>query len=380
MFVGFLTALLYFSELVGSPIAGFLVDRRGIRPLLLAGPILGVLANALIAGPTRMGVVAVARLLQGLSTACTVPAALAFLSDATFSATGQRSRAMSFFEVSSIGGIAAGYVVGGLLWDWLRRPGFWMLTAVYGLSIGIFLFIRVGKATKPVHRGDSFAAIRQSLDLMPSWLALNAVAGIWFGQAAYQFSGANPRVHQILTAGLPERQIGVIFGVYVLLFALGTITWGLFLNRISLHRALRIGCFGLMTGAVAILGINHSDQLGTWGFQVFLVVGVLALAAETAFTPAALILLAARSDTIRQGRGAVMGVYSMLLAGGQLIGSLVGGVSAQIWGVDGLVFATAMLGVIGYLTLPRESGGRSLTPNITSLDSPRGTQTSGVPS
>jgi predicted MFS family arabinose efflux permease len=287
---------------------------------------------------------------------------------------------MSFFEVSSIGGIAVGYVVGGLLWDWLRRPGFWMLTAVYGLAVGIFLFIRLGKAARPIQgRGEGFAAIRRSLDLMPSWLALNAVAGVWFGHAAYQFSGANPRIHQLLTAGLPERQIGIIFGVYVLLFAFGTITWGLFLNRVALDRALRVGCLGLMAAAVAILGINHSDQLGAWGFWIFLAMGVLALGAETAYTPAALILLATRSDTARQGRGAAMGVYSMLLAGGQAIGSLVGGVTGQAWGVDGLIVATAVLGLIGFLTLPRDSPGRDWTSRITSLESDRDTQPSKVP-
>ena len=32
--VGLLTAAFYLSELVGSPIAGFLIDRRGMRPLV----------------------------------------------------------------------------------------------------------------------------------------------------------------------------------------------------------------------------------------------------------------------------------------------------------------------------------------------------------
>jgi MFS family permease len=295
----------------------------------------------------------VARLLQGLTTACTIPAALAFLSDATETHPAGRGRIMGFFEVASIGGLAAGYVAGGFLWASLGRPGFWILASIYAFAVAIFVVIKSAereRSTRPM--SESFQAIRHVTDLAPSWLALNAAAGLWFGQAAYQFSGAHPMLHQQLTNPMPVREIGLIFGVYAVLFAIGTIAWGLALGRVTLATALRVGVVGLIFTAVAIAGVNHADQIGSWATVGFLVVAVFGLAAQTAFTPAALTLLAGRSDSVHHGRGAVMGVYSMLLAGGQLIGSILGAIVAESWGVDGLIGATIGLGIVAIATIP----------------------------
>ncbi|HLZ10072.1 MAG TPA: MFS transporter [Chloroflexota bacterium] len=353
-YVGVLGAAFYLSELVGSPIAGFLIDRRGFRPLLLAGPTFGILAEVLFASPSHLALLTVARLLQGLTTACTIPAALAFLSDATLTHPGGRGRIMGFFEVASIGGLATGLVAGGFIWDSLGRPGFWILASIYAFAVAIFVVIKAGereRSARPL--AESFLAIRHVSALAASWLALNAAAGLWFSQAAYQFSGAHPMLHQQLTNQMPVRQIGIIFGVYAVLFAIGTIAWGWALGRVSLGSGLRIGVFGCIFTAGAIVGVNHADQLGSWATVVFLILAVVGLAAQTAFTPAALTLLAARSDSVRHGRGAVMGVYSMLLAGGQLIGTILGAFVAETWGVDGLIGATIGLGIVAMVTVPR---------------------------
>lgn len=349
-----LTAAFYLSELIGAPIAGILIDRRGLRTLLFAGPVLGIVATILMGIPAKLSLLAASRLLQGLTTACTVPAALAYLSNATEEKAGGRGRIMGFFEASSIGGLAVGYTVGGFLWDRLHRDAFWYLIAFYGIAAGLFLFVQAER-NRPVKRPPSatWEALRKTGDLVPSWLALSAAAGIWFGQAAYQLSGAHPREHQLLTLGLSGSTIGIIFGLYTLLFATGTIGWGWMIGRLSVESAMRIGTLGVLVAAASLLGINHNAELTGMWFAVLLALGVISLAAETAFTPAALTLLAMRSDQVPQGRGAVMGVYSMLLGAGQLIGATLGGIFAGLWGVDGLIAATALLGVVAFLTLPR---------------------------
>lgn len=355
MMISWLTAAFYFSELLGAPVAGLLVDRRGLRPLLFAGPVLGLISTILIGTPTRIGLLSIARLIQGLTTACTVPAALAYLGSATEEGSAHRGRIMGFFEAGSIGGLAVGYVVGGFVWERFGRNGFWDLIFLYGVAAGLFALVKV----QPDHQVKrpppaTWRALRRTGDLVPSWLALSAVAGLWFGQAAYQLSGAHPRPHQLLTWGLSGSTIGIVFGVYTLCFAAGTIAWGWFIGRLPVITAMRIGTIGVLSSAAALLGLNHSDQYaGVW-FVGLLAVGIVAVAAETAFTPAALTLLAGRSDAVPEGRGAVMGVYSMLLGAGQLIGAMIGGMFALPWGVDGLIVATAILGLIGLLTVPRD--------------------------
>ena len=351
--VGLLSAAFYVSELFGAPVVGFLIDRRGFRPFLLAGPAFGIAAEVLFAGPGHLAVLTVARLLQGLTTACTIPAALAFLSDATAKNPGSRGRIMGLFEVASIGGLAAGYVVAGVLWEGLHRSGFWILASIYAFAVAIFVVVKSGqreRVGRPI--SESFAAIRQVSGLAPAWLAVNAAAGLWFGQAAYQFRGAHAMLHQQLTNPMPVRDIGIVFGVYTLLFAMGTIAWGWALARVQIGVALRIGAVGLVATAGAIVGVNHADEIGTWATPTFIVLAIVAMAGQTAFTPAALTLLAGRSDSVQYGRGAIMGVYSMLLAGGQLIGSILGAYVADPWGIDGMIGATIVLGLVALVTLP----------------------------
>ena len=60
-------------------------------------------------------------------------------------------------------------------------------------------------------------------------------------------------------------------------------------------------------------------------------------------TPAALGLLADMSERFPSDRGAIMGLYSVFLALGQIIGALIGGVAADWLGIDGMFIATLVL-------------------------------------
>ena len=70
-------------------------------------------------------------------------------------------------------------------------------------------------------------------------------------------------------------------------------------------------------------------------------------------TPAALGLLADISERFPADRGAIMGLYSVFLALGQIIGSLIGGFAADWRGIDGMLLATAALLVIALIPLSR---------------------------
>jgi predicted MFS family arabinose efflux permease len=49
------------------------------------------------------------------------------------------------------------------------------------------------------------------------------------------------------------------------------------------------------------------------------------------------------SERFPTDRGAIMGLYSVFLAVGQIVGSLIGGVAADMHGIDGLLVATLAL-------------------------------------
>jgi predicted MFS family arabinose efflux permease len=70
-------------------------------------------------------------------------------------------------------------------------------------------------------------------------------------------------------------------------------------------------------------------------------------------TPAALGLLADISEAYPADRGVIMGLYSVFLALGQIIGSLLGGVAAELRGIDGLLIATMVLLAVAVIPLAR---------------------------
>jgi predicted MFS family arabinose efflux permease len=68
-----------------------------------------------------------------------------------------------------------------------------------------------------------------------------------------------------------------------------------------------------------------------------------------------LFLLADNSERSPPDRGAIKGLYSFLLAFGHIVGSLIGGVVADMRGIDGLLIATLglLLLALGPLALLR---------------------------
>ncbi len=101
---------------------------------------------------------------------------------------------------------------------------------------------------------------------------------------------------------------------------------------------------------MAGLVVNHAG-----GWPMVVPIGAAALAGGGLFvlagaTPAALGLLADISERFPADRGAIMGLYSVFLGIGQIIGSLIGGVVAVWAGIDGMFIAT--MGLLGIALLP----------------------------
>jgi predicted MFS family arabinose efflux permease len=62
-------------------------------------------------------------------------------------------------------------------------------------------------------------------------------------------------------------------------------------------------------------------------------------------------MLADISEHHPADRGVIMGLYSVFLAVGQVVGSLLGGGAAEWTGIDGLLLASAALLIFAFLPL-----------------------------
>jgi MFS family permease len=73
---------------------------------------------------------------------------------------------------------------------------------------------------------------------------------------------------------------------------------------------------------------------------------------ESGFTPAALSLLAGAIGA-QAGRGAAMGIYSVLLSVGAIGGALLAGALGNRFAVDGLIYGTLAMAVVAMALLGR---------------------------
>lgn len=377
--VGFLTAAFYVAELVLSPVFGMLSDRISSRRVMQYGPIFGAGAVIMTALTTDLFLLGVTRWLEGAAAAASIPSILGFIAVATSHDEELRGRIVARFEAATLAGLGLGLVAAGGLWALLDRNAFFLNAVLYGVS---FLIYRYGVtdagiaeaeaeevATETeelgaggvaaVSRGFSLARYRGVLAnpavwlLAPTWIAVNAFIGAWTSQSIFQLVN-EPRPgfeDQLLMGGFAPAQVSIGLAVALAVFFAGLFYWG---NRFKRYRRTTIMGIGIAGGVVmvgAIYGLNHA-ALAIAIVQVPLaLVAAAGLFVLAGATPAALGMLADVSEQHPNDRGAIMGLYSVFLAVGQVVGSLLGGGAAELMGIDGLLLASAGLLLLAFVPL-----------------------------
>ena len=362
--IGLLAALFYLSELVMSPVFGILSDRFGHHRLMQLGPAFGFVAVVITGIATLIPVLAGTRVLEGLSTAASVPSILGFIAMATAGDELARGRAAARFEGATLAGLGGGIVLAGVLIDRLGPNAFFLNAGIYGIS---FLIYRYGVTFREdltrMRRADHGGIARyvQILRtshvwlLAPSWIAINAALGLWTTQSLFQLTQKpSPEFgDQYLMGHFMPTEVSIGLGLGLIVFFAGLVFWG---NRFKRFRRTSIIFFGILGGIVVIAAvavINHSE--GAPGIVRALpglgvIAGLFVLAGAT---PAALGLLADVSESYPSDRGAIMGLYSVFLAIGQISGNLLGGEAARVAGIDGLLVGTLLLLFIALVPLAR---------------------------
>ncbi len=302
------------------------------------------------------------RWLEGASTAASVPSILGYIAMVTANSEVLRGKASARFEGATLLGLGAGFAVAPLLFAAFGPAAFFGNALIYGVSFLIFRSVQdpAGEVEAKAAPHVGFRRYGELLRtshvwlLAPTWIAVNAAIGLWFSQSIFQFSKANPNFpDQWLMQGFSAIQISGAAVVIGVVFGAGLLYWG---NRFKNPRRTTIIRYGIFGGAG--LGRRRTRSSTTSTTLLIVVVPALVIAGVGLFvlagaTPAALGLLADMSERFPSDRGAIMGLYSVFLAIGQIIGSLVGGIAADLRGIDGMLIATAVLLGIALVPLAR---------------------------
>jgi MFS family permease len=323
---------------------------------------------------TDLLLLGVTRWLEGAAAAASIPSILGFIAIATSRDEALRGRTVARFEAATLAGLGLGLVAAGGLWTLLDRNAFYLNAVLYGVS---FLIYRYGvtESGSPIV-GDTHeeveeigaggvTALARGLDLgryrgvlsnpavwllAPTWIAVNGFIGAWMSQSIFQLVN-EPRPgfeEQLLMGGFEPTQISIGLAVALLVFFAGLFYWG---NRFKRYRRTTIMGIGIAGGVLmigAVWGINHAAG-PIAGLQAPLaVIAAAGLFVLAGATPAALGMLADISEQHPADRGAIMGLYSVFLAVGQVVGSLLGGGAAEWLGIDGLLLASAALLLLAF--------------------------------
>jgi len=379
---GIIIATFFAAELIGAPVFGAWSDRYGRKIFIILGPLFGLIAVQMTAMTTVVWILLITRLLEGLSTAANAPATLSYLSAVTSHSPGLRGRVVGFFEIATIGGMAAGQWVGGRLWEaygppgyigplYLTSPAFSLDGLIYFVSVLIFAWgLSEVRLSRPSPAADLLqTGVRRLVTtwqhywrlvlspriwkFAPAWLAINAVLGVWLNHIGRQLVRERVFPDQLLAGGLSAATAGNVAAGFAIVFASGILLWSFTLGRLRKTDVMLIGVFGLFAASLSLLAINH---LGTFDSPLLLPLGVLtvlAIMVQSGFTPAALAYLADITESYKGDRGIIMGLYSVFLGIGQFFGASLGGPFADLWAMDGVIYATLLLGFVALYTVWR---------------------------
>jgi MFS family permease len=376
----------YLSELVLAPLVGSLSDRLGRKPFLLLAPILACLASCCMLLAARLFphpdaklidpkmallllMILLGRLLEGASSGMNVPASLGYITDATVGSARLRTQVVTAFEIVTVGGLVLAIPLGGKISSALDTWGFLVVMAIYLLTL---LIIVLGvdecmeqREQRPRQRpGRSLLAglivIRHKriYTFLPAWFSVNALVGAWTALITIMLSYPDPAADQrhpgqLLYGGFSRMSASLWVGLFALLFLVGMGLWMLLLPRLRRTTVMLIGLGGL---ALAIISLTVINKVGESPHAVpaaavpiiavmllFTALGMLLL---SGFTPVSLTQMGAIAETLPGQRGAVMGLYSVVLAIGQLLGATIGGFFVDLYGFYGLMIFSVLMGLL----------------------------------
>jgi MFS family permease len=362
-----LLAVAFFTtELTLAPVMGALSDRWGRRNFLIIGPFFGLLSvGLLLFTPVErpLPYLLCVQVLSGLCSAILVPASLSYLADFTSQNQALRVRIMSFYELATSGGIAVGVVVGGFIWDHLGRFAFALLGMSYLLVAGCMMLAPrvkqvIDRVPLSLMAARYWRIIRtpRLFIFIPAWICVSALVGIWFSsKVPFLLAMPSHDHHQHLLGSSHGpgggSRMSLILGGFVLFFGLCLLFWAFFLSHVPRLGMMLTSVAGIYLACIALTGINHrgiENPLSLVLWVPLLLVGAFAV---TSFAPSALAYLADISEEAARDRGLLMGLYSIFLGLGQLLGNGLGGFFAHRWGFDGLIYLTVLLATVALISL-----------------------------
>ena len=334
--VGLIAAAYPITETICAPAVGILVDRLGRRRWIYLGLTISTGALFAFTFSTNVSYLIAVHAVQGLAAAMIIVSSLTIVTDLT--TTTNRGEEMGVYDFANLGGYMVGILAAGIL----TRVGskltpFYFASALAGIG-AIFAYAKVKEVrgrskhgiSSPIQTLRALLSDRRSARMFPIWLAVTTFIGmaLTFGPRL----GPSPLETSFLFAGL------------ILVLAVTQPFFGYLSDKYGRDKLMMVGLVSILGLFFTIINVLRGRLVFSSVLPFLAVFGL----GSFAFAPAA---LASIGDIApERGRGTTMGVYSVVISLGTIIGPVLGGYLLDRYGMTSLFYAGLVI-LIGALTL-----------------------------
>lgn len=358
--------------LVLSPIAGRMGDRYGAKPLIVFGFLVYAVSGLGFVVADTWELVVGFRMLSGIGAAAFFPMAMAYVG--RLAPLGREGEMMGIYAVAEVAGFGVGPLIGGVVKDLVSANAAFLLMSGMLLVMGALVWLALPPERRRPRRlavpvpgsddndgGEPFIPMLQliRIPLAQAALAVQTITAIGWG------SGATFLVVYVVSEDGLDTGSAAFAG---LLLAARSLIGGL-VQPYSGRLADRLNRTSMIAGGLLVAGSLQffvpdvpSTMIGERGDGFVILPWLVALYVAVGLSEA-VVVPAQRAIFVDVGRtagmGSIMGLNQMSGSGGFLIGSLVGALVVELFGLEAAFRFTGIVVVAGallFLVLTRRPG------------------------
>lgn len=341
IWIGVLFAVYSGTRVLMAPFIGRLSDRRGRKPLLMAGLILVVVASLGYIWANTLWILVLVRVVHGAAGGMIFPIAMSYVGD--LSPEGKEGTWMGYFSATVFIALGVGPLLGGVLTE-----NFGMTVTFATMSCLGFLSLLLTGLLLPESKAKqvadkvriSFRAILSSSMIQGLFgyrMTLEAGWGAYIGFISI-LAGVN--------LGLSTSQIGILLTANILLSSVMMILFGRIADKVNKK--------GMIVVSSLVTAASLAAMPLAGGFWSLLALNIFAgIVGAAEYPPASALVI---TEGRRFGMGSTVAVMTMSTSLGMVIGPLMGGVILDAVDVNASFYSAGgimALGVVLFVCLTR---------------------------
>ena len=319
LYIGLVFGAFSLSRTFFLPYFGRLSDKKGRKPLIVAGLLAYALISIGFILSKNVETLIIMRFIQGISSAMLIPVIQAYVGDIT--PEGSEGLSMGMFNMSMFFGLSLGPLAGGMI-----NEHFSLNTSFLCMGILAFLGFSLCLFLLPPTKSERAVSRKKEVVSWKKLLRDKDLAGLFFFRFAYAACvGVVWGFLPVLADSefhLSSSYIGILVMLGVFISGVMQTPMGYMADRFSKRIMILIGGFII---AFAILLFNWAD-----GFGDLFIANVLIGIGGGIAMPALMALAVLKGNTTK-AMGSVMGIITMAHSSGMLTGSLVAGLMMDMF-------------------------------------------------